>query len=46
MVIGYSAILIPELQRPESRFKVDLELSTWIGNDYENEIYVPSIIKI
>lgn len=31
MAIGYSAILLPELQQPNSRFKVDLEISSWIG---------------
>lgn len=31
MVIGYSAILLPELQLPNSRIHVDLEIASWIG---------------
>ncbi|XP_031631302.1 facilitated trehalose transporter Tret1-like [Contarinia nasturtii] len=32
MVIGFSAILIPELQMPDSRIHVDLEIASWIAS--------------
>ncbi|XP_055325147.1 facilitated trehalose transporter Tret1-like [Sitodiplosis mosellana] len=32
MTIGYSAILLPELQHPSSRIHVDLEIASWIAS--------------
>lgn len=37
MVIGYSAILLPELQKSDSRIHVDLEIASWIGKMNENK---------
>lgn len=45
MVIGYSAILLPELQKPNSRFRVDVQVSSWIGTTIIIETRNSSVIE-